>query len=52
MSLGKRLPRSQAPIVVGDTPAALAKARSEGSPPSGPALNTRRASTRVKNSPP
>jgi hypothetical protein len=27
---GKRLPRSQSPIVVGDTPAALASDRSEG----------------------
>ena len=50
MSWGKRLPRSQLPIVVGDTPAALAKARSEGSPASGPALNMRRSSSRVKNS--
>ena len=52
MSWGNRLPCSQAPIVVGDTPAALAKARSEGSPASDPALKTCRASTRVKNSPP
>jgi hypothetical protein len=51
MSCGKRLPRSQSPIVVGDTPAALAKARSAGSPASDPALNTRSSSSRVKNSP-
>ena len=30
MSWGKRLPRSQSPTVVGDTPAALARARSDG----------------------
>ena len=51
MSWGKRSPRSQSPIVVGDTPAALASARSEGSSDSGPALNARSAFARTKNSP-
>ena len=51
MSWGKRLPRSQSPIVVGDTPAALAKARSEGSPASGPALKARSASSQGEELP-
>ncbi len=51
MSWGKRLPRSQSPIVVGDTPAALANARSEGLSDSGPILKARSASARMKNSP-
>ncbi len=51
MSWGKCFPRSQSPIVVGDTPAALAKARSEGLSDNGPILKARSASAKTKNSP-
>ena len=50
MSWGKRVPRSHSPIVVGDTPAALASARSEGSSSSESALKSRSASARSKYS--